>query len=128
MSKLLNFQMRKIKESSAEIFIPTEEKISKKLPVFYNPIMKLNRDITVLLLKQFPPMRLCDPLAGTGIRSIRFAKELKYKSITANDINKRAVDLIKKNMKQNKIKFEVHNKDANILLLESTGLVVQTSC
>ncbi len=121
MSKLLNFPMKKIGEGSAEIFIPSEGKISKKLPVFYNLVMKLNRDITILLLKQFPPMNLCDPLAGTGIRAIRFAKELKYKSITANDINKKAVALIKKNMRHNKVKFEIYNKDANLMILESNG-------
>jgi len=121
MSKLLNFPMEKIKEGSVEIFIPIEKKISKKLPVFYNPVMKFNRDITILLLQQLPPMNLCDPLAGTGIRSIRFAKELKYKSITANDISERSVALIKKNMKLNKTKFEVYNKDANLMLLESKG-------
>ena len=76
-NKSLNFSMKKIKEGSAEIFIPKEGKISKKLPVFYNPIMQLNRDITILLLEQFPPMNLCDPLAASGIRAIRFAKELK---------------------------------------------------
>ena len=90
MSKLLNFLMKKIKEGSAEIFIPRKKKISKQLPVFYNPAMELNRDITILLLQQFPPMNLCDPLAASGIRSIRFAKELKYKSITSNDMNKKA--------------------------------------
>jgi len=121
MSKLLNFSMRKIKEGSAEIFVPKEEKISKKLPVFYNPIMQLNRDITILLLQQFPSMNLCDPLAGSGVRSIRFAKELKYKSIVANDLNEKAVALIKKNMKHNKVKFELKNEDANIMLLKSKG-------
>ena len=115
------FPLRKIKEGNAEIFIPEEQKISKKLLVFYNPVMKFNRDTTILLLKQFPPLQLCDPLAGTGIRSIRFAKELKNTSITANDINKKAGALIKKNMKQNKVKFIVKNQDANLLLLESSG-------
>src|SRR3989338_6602377 len=110
-----------IKEGSAEVFAPKEKKISKKLPVFYNEVMKLNRDITILLLQQFPPLNICDPLAATGIRAIRFAKELKFKSIIANDISKRAVTLIKKNMRLNKVKFEVKNKDANILLLESKG-------
>lgn len=110
-----------IKEASAEIYAPKEKKISKKLPVFYNPIMKLNRDITMLLLQQFPNLNICDPLAATGVRSIRFAKELKYKSIIANDISKKAFSLIKKNMKLNKVKFEIKNKDANILLLESKG-------
>jgi len=121
MSNFLNFPIEKIKEGSVEIFIPREKKISKQLPVFYNPAMKLNRDITILLLQQFPPMNLCDPLAASGIRAIRFAKELKYKSITANDMNKKAVALIKKNMRYNKVNFEVYNKDANLLLLESFG-------
>ncbi len=110
-----------IKEASAEIYVSKERKISKKLPVFYNPIMKLNRDITILLLQQFPNLNICDPLAASGVRSIRFAKELKYKSILENDIIKKAFDLIKKNMKINKVKFEVKKKDANMLLLESKG-------
>tara|TARA_Y100000294_G_scaffold174977_1_gene194092 strand:+ start:2694 stop:3809 length:1116 start_codon:yes stop_codon:yes gene_type:complete len=113
--------MKKIKEGSAEIYVPSQKKISKKLPVFYNPIMKLNRDMTILLLRQFPAMNLCDPLAGTGIRAIRFAKELKYKSIVANDISEKAVALIKKNIKHNKVKFKVYNKDANLMLLELKG-------
>tara|TARA_B100000315_G_scaffold247096_2_gene275313 strand:- start:7711 stop:8856 length:1146 start_codon:yes stop_codon:yes gene_type:complete len=121
MSKLLNFSMRKIKEGFAEIFVPKEEKISKKLPVFYNPIMQLNRDITILLLQQFSPMNLCDPLAGSGIRAIRFTKELKYKSIIANDLNEKATALIKKNMRHNKVKFVIKNEDANVMLLKSKG-------
>ena len=69
-----------VKEGKAVIRIKKAKKISKGMEVFYNPIMKINRDITLLLLQQFPPMNLCDPLAASGIRSIRFAKELKYKS------------------------------------------------
>src|SRR3989338_1247899 len=83
--------------------------------------MKLNRDISILLLQQFPPMNICDLLAGTGIRAIRMAKELKHKSIAANDNNKKAVDLIKKNMGCNKVKFKVYNEDANLFLLSSKG-------
>ena len=110
-----------IKEGSAEILVPVADKISKQMEIFYNPVMKLNRDVAILLLQQFPPMSICDLMAGTGIRAIRFAKELKYKSITANDISKKSVKLIKKNMKLNKVKFEVENKDADIFLLESKG-------
>ena len=86
-----------IKEGSAIIRVKKAEKISKEMEVFYNPVMKLNRDITILLLQQFPPMHLCDPLAASGVRSIRLAKELKYKSIAINDINKKAVKSIKNN-------------------------------
>lgn len=121
MPKKDNFPMRKIKEGSAEVFIPAEEKISKGLPVFYNPAMKLNRDISILLLRQFPPMNICDLLAGTGIRAIRMARELKHKSITANDNNKKAFDLIRKNMARNKAEFKAYNEDANRFLLDSKG-------
>ena len=110
-----------VKEGSAEIFVPVEEKISKKLPVFYNPVMKLNRDITILLLRQFPPLSICDPMAASGIRAIRLTKELSFKSIIANDYNKKSFLLIKKNMKLNNVKFVVKNMDANLLLLNSNG-------
>ena len=110
-----------IEEGSVKAYVHTAEKISKELPVFYNPAMKFNRDISVLLLKQFPPMSLCDLMAASGIRAVRFAKELKFKSLTANDHDKESMKLIKKNMKLNKVSFTVENKDANRLLLESKG-------
>ena len=90
------FMYEIIKEGKAVIRIKKAAKISKAMEVFYNPIMNLNRDITVLLLQQFPPMNICDPLAASGIRSIRFAKELKYKSININDLSKKSVNSIKK--------------------------------
>ncbi|MBI2134898.1 methyltransferase [Candidatus Woesearchaeota archaeon] len=115
------FPLKKIREGSADIFAPQGDKISRELPVFYNPVMKLNRDISILLLQQFPAMNICDLLAGTGIRAIRIAKELSYKSITANDHNKNSFSLIKKNMRYNKVKFSVFNDDANRFLLDSKG-------
>gem|GEM_PF-3242496 len=114
-----------IKEGSAIIRIKKAKKISKEMEVFYNPIMNLNRDIAILLLQQLPPMHLCDPLAASGVRSIRFAKELKYKSIAINDINKKAVKSIKNNLKFNKLnnkkKLKIYNDDANLFLLNSKG-------
>ena len=114
-----------IKEGSAIIRIKKAEKISKEMEVFYNPVMKLNRDITILLLQHFPQMHLCDPLAASGVRSIRLAKELKYKSVAINDINKKAVKSIKNNLKFNKLdnnkKLKVYNADTNLFLLNSQG-------
>lgn len=104
-------------------------KISKKLPVFYNPIMELNRTISVVLLNSINKknLQIALPLAASGIRGIRFLKELKkgkIKCIDMNDYSSQAVKLIKDNLKLNKIKskkVKVHNKDANIFLLESSG-------
>jgi tRNA (guanine26-N2/guanine27-N2)-dimethyltransferase len=127
--------IKKIKEANTIIEAPVGEKISAKLPVFYNPVMKFNRDISVLLLSSVEnkEMQVCDLLAGTGIRSVRFLSELpkeKICSITINDYNKNAAELIKKNIllnkldrkvKDEKIELDVTNSEANLLLMNSTG-------
>ncbi len=116
--------MKKIQEGLAIIEVPEESKISKKLEVFYNPVMKLNRDLTVLLLNSVDnkQMKVADIMAGTGVRSIRLLKELKKGKIErlfANDMN--SSDKIRKNLKINKVKAEVHSEDANLFLAGSAG-------
>jgi tRNA (guanine26-N2/guanine27-N2)-dimethyltransferase len=82
-------------------------KISKKLKVFYNPLMKLNRDISLLVIQSYfeKPIHLCDPMAASGIRELRFLKTIpqKFNTITTGDISKQAIKNIKNNFKQNKI-------------------------
>ncbi len=104
--------------------------VSKDMPVFYNPVMKLNRDITVLLLNSIDKknMQIALPLAATGVRGIRFMLELKkgkIKSISFNDNSTEAVKLIKANLRLNKIKLSkkisVTNLDANLFILNSKG-------
>ncbi|MBW2977980.1 hypothetical protein KY331_03995 [Candidatus Woesearchaeota archaeon] len=118
-----------IQEGKAKVKVPVEKKVSKKLPVFYNPVMKMNRDISVLLLNSVEDknMQIGLPLSGTGVRGVRFLLELKknkIKNISFNDWNKEAVKIIKENLKLNKLKnkkIEIYNQDANLFLLESTG-------
>ncbi|MCH8329132.1 MAG: hypothetical protein IIB81_01925 [Nanoarchaeota archaeon] len=118
-----------IREGKAIIRIKRADKISKQMDVFYNPIMKLNRDISVLLLNSVgnKNMQIALPLAGSGIRGIRFLKELKknkIKSISFNDYSTKAVGSIKNNLKLSKInnkKMTVFNGDANLFLLNSSG-------
>jgi tRNA (guanine26-N2/guanine27-N2)-dimethyltransferase len=124
--------LQKIKEGTITITAPVEEKVSKELPVFYNPAMKFNRDSSILLLKAIEnkDMMVCDLLAGTGIRAIRFLAELpkgKIESITINDNSEEATKLVKKNIAANKkvigkkAAIKTTTKDASILLLESNG-------
>ncbi|MBD3361407.1 tRNA (guanine(10)-N(2))-dimethyltransferase [Candidatus Woesearchaeota archaeon] len=119
-------KVKKLNEADAVFYAGTGS-ISKELKVFYNPVMKLNRDISILLLNSIDKsnMQIADILAGSGIRTIRFAQELKkskIRSIDANDISKTAASLIKKNVRLNNVgKITVHNKDANQFLLESNG-------
>ena len=94
--------LEKIRERSA-IIVAGKGKISKKLEVFYNPVMKLNRDASVLLLNSVEKddMQIALPLAATGIRGIRFLLELKkskIKTISFNDKSEEAVKLVKSNL------------------------------
>ena len=117
-----------IQEGQAKVYVPKEKKISKKLPVFYNPKMGFNRSVSVLILNEIKnkDMKICLPLAGSGVRGIRFLKELKkgkIKEIYFNDNNEKAAELIKKNLSLNKVKnkFYIHNQDANEFLAENKG-------
>jgi tRNA (guanine26-N2/guanine27-N2)-dimethyltransferase len=135
-----------IDEGKAKVKVPKPKKVvSKEMPVFYNPVMKLNRDISVLLLNavENKNMRIADILAASGIRSIRFVKELnkgKINEIHINDYSKESLKLINENLKLNKIKnysiikknqfekinknnkkIKITNMDANLFLLNSTG-------
>ena len=124
--------MKIINEGSVKLKIPEAEKISKEMGVFYNPVMSLNRDISVLLLNSINKnnLQIADLLAATGVRSIRFLKELrknKIKKIYINDYDNDAIKSIKQNLILNKIqyknnrKIELRNEDANLFLLNSTG-------
>jgi tRNA (guanine26-N2/guanine27-N2)-dimethyltransferase len=73
-------------------------------------------------------MRIADILAASGIRSIRFVKELpksKINEIHINDYSRESLKLINENLKINKLnknkKIKVTNEDANLFLLNSTG-------
>ena len=95
-----------------------------KAPVFYNPAMELNRDLAVLTLQTYQrkmgkELSVCEPLAGCGIRSIRFAMEVEgVRKVVINDINPQAAELAKLNVERNNLTehVSVTNEDANLLL------------
>lgn len=91
-----------------EIKIPKYgDKISKKLNVFYNPKMKINRDISLLVINSYfeKQISFCDPMSASGIREIRFLKKIpnKFKKLVVGDISKTAIKDMKKNFMLNKI-------------------------
>jgi tRNA (guanine26-N2/guanine27-N2)-dimethyltransferase len=91
-------------------------KISKKLPVFYNPAKEFDRDISILFLKATGKKKVLDLLAASGARGIRLAKEADAK-VWFNDINNEAVKLIRRNVKLNNIKpLGISNKRADEFL------------
>ncbi|MFZ8855885.1 MAG: N2,N2-dimethylguanosine tRNA methyltransferase, partial [Candidatus Nanopusillus sp.] len=103
------------------------KKLSSKLPVFYNPLMKINRDFTIMILKSYydivkKKFDILDCMAATGIRSIRILKEISevVNKIYINDIKKEAIENIKENLKINNLendeKIIILNKDCRELL------------
>ena len=95
-----------------------------KAPVFYNPVMELNRDISVLALQVYQRMTnkeisICEPLTSSGVRGVRFATEIHGVSkVLINDISMRAVKVAKHNVELSNLeeKVAVKHKDANCLL------------
>ena len=99
--------------------------VHKQMEVFYNPVMASNRNIAILLLNSLPhqKMNLADPLAASGIRSLRFLKELKKEKINhlwVNDVKGNFVRVFKENAKKNNIfmrPITIGNEDASLFLL-----------
>jgi tRNA (guanine26-N2/guanine27-N2)-dimethyltransferase len=101
-----------VKEGKAEIVVEDG--------VFYNPRMKFCRNMDMLVFSRISKdeeVVYLDALAATGIRGIRAALEAEY-TVFFNDKNRKAVELIKKNLQHNGIEAEVFNRDASALMRE----------
>lgn len=115
-------------EESTLLPFSSPEKISKDLDVFFNPIMKFNRDITLDVLKKMDVenIQVGLPLGGSGVRAARILTELPKKCIKAvhcNDRNPLAVKTMQEIVKLNNLdsRFHIHNLDAVEFLQSSKG-------
>jgi len=123
--------MSLITEHSIKIKAELPKVVSAEMEVFYNPVMVSNRNISILLLNSLEKtdLNIADPLAGSGIRSLRFLKELKkgkIKHLYVNDMKETFIQTFKDNAKLNKVKLDknqvvLSQKDANLFLQEQIG-------
>jgi len=127
-----NFPSETVQEGKVKVVVPKLKAFKKqpsdyapsKAPVFYNPVMELNRDIAVLAFQAYQRMvnrdiSICEPLTSSGIRGIRFAAEIHgVKKVVISDISERAIKLAKHNVNLNGLneRVTVQHKDANCLL------------
>ncbi|CAJ0950369.1 unnamed protein product, partial [Mesorhabditis belari] len=76
-------------------------------------------------------IRILDALSATGLRAIRFSKEVPcIASITANDFSENAVESIKKNVELNGLQHLVtpHFGDATMTMMEHRGIDKRFHC
>jgi len=127
-----DFPSEIVREGKVRVLVPKLEAYGvnpsdyapSKAPVFYNPVMEFNRDLTVLAFQAYQRMvgreiSVCDPLTSQGIRGIRFAAEISgVKKVLISDINERAFKLAKHNVQINGFekRVTVKHKDANCVL------------
>lgn len=116
-----------VKEGKVSILIPNPKDYEKNgkfdpswSPIFYNPRMKLNRDISVIIMSIIKPKSIIDALSASGVRGIRYFVEAgNVEKLILNDKNPLATELIKKNLERNGINALVTTRDANSLLYET---------
>jgi len=127
-----DFPTEIVKEGRVRLLVPKlrafvkspSEYAPSKAPVFYNPVMELNRDVAVLALQAYQrtvrrDLVICEPLAGSGAMGVRFAAEVAgVKKVVMADINTKASDLAKRNVELNGLDefVTVEHREANALL------------
>ncbi len=85
---------------------------------FYNPKMKLNRDIGVAMARALGLNEYLDALSASGIRGIRVAREAGVDKVTLNDLSPEACKLMQRNLERNDLACEVTCCNANVLMHE----------
>ncbi|MEM2119134.1 MAG: tRNA (guanine(10)-N(2))-dimethyltransferase, partial [Candidatus Bathyarchaeia archaeon] len=134
-SKLFGFPTETVTEGQARFLVPkldafvksASEYAPSKAPVFYNPVMELNRDFAVIALQAYQKkvcreITVCEPLTGCGLRGTRFAAEVEgIRKVVMGDISSKAVQIARHNIKQNKLEHKavVKHSDVNVLLSAS---------
>ena len=127
-----DYSTETVKEGKVEVVVPKLSAYVKKpsdyapskAPVFYNPIMELNRDLAVLALQVHQKLlgrevSACEPLTGCVLRGVRFAVEVEgIRRVFLNDIKPESSRLARFNAELNNVEdiVEVANEDANLFL------------
>lgn len=125
----LGYPIVEIVEGKVKLILPEaslKSSVPSKTPVFYNPAMARSRDIGVLFVRvceDLPggELSVCDALAGSGVRGLRYLIETsRVGHLVLNDISREAVKLISVNVDVNGVsgRVTIENRDANSLLAD----------
>jgi tRNA (guanine26-N2/guanine27-N2)-dimethyltransferase len=83
---------------------------------FYNPRMRMGRDICVAVARSLGIEEYLDAFSASGIRGLRVAKEAGAARVTLNDASPLAHGIILKNIARNELHCEAVCCNANVLM------------
>jgi len=121
----MDFPTREVREGCASVLVPDSPVLKgpgrrTALP-FYNPAMRVSRDMTVAALSSWlpSPATVLDGLAATGVLGIRTALEAGRVGlhVTWNDLNPRARELIVENTRRNGVDGVIMRDDLRRVLV-----------
>ncbi|WP_459538093.1 tRNA (guanine(10)-N(2))-dimethyltransferase [Methanobrevibacter sp.] len=123
-----DYKIKRIEEGLTKIEFPEFEKVSSDAPVFYNPHMEMNRDLSILAIQVFQKeqdreINICDLFGGSGIRGIRYKNEIDgVGEVSINDISETANEYERHNIELNELSdVEVYQHDASMFLRMKRG-------
>lgn len=122
--KFMTGDYTEVIEGSSKIVLPeyreTKGPSSKDMQVFYNPIMSLNRDFSVLFFTVTNGIeKALDGLAASGVRGIRIVHDAGFKGeMVLNDHSPVAVEIMRKNMQLNHIHMRIESRNLKTLLTQ----------
>ncbi|KAM6186229.1 TRMT1-like protein [Rhynchocyon petersi] len=105
-----------LKEADTDVQVCPNYSIPQKTDSFFNPKMKLNRQLIfctlAALTEERKPLECLDAFGATGIMGLQWAKHLRNAGkVTINDSNENSVTLIQENCHLNKLKVVVDSKE-----------------
>jgi len=125
------FPVEEVVEGAARLLVPIVKQGERepldharsRAAVFYNPLMRLNRDTAVLAVSVLGdrlgrPVDVCEPMCGCGVRGVRLALEAGAGKVTMGDLNPSGVLISEDNARRNGVsdKVSVRFLDANLML------------
>ncbi|XP_054021268.1 TRMT1-like protein isoform X1 [Dryobates pubescens] len=105
-----------LKESATDIRVLPNYSTPQKTDSYFNPKMKLNRQLIfsalAVLAKERTPIECLDAFGATGIMGLQWAKHLRSSvRVTINDCNENSVAMIQENCHLNKMKVKLNTKE-----------------
>ena len=128
----LGFPAVEVVEGLARLLVPQldtstgepMQRLMSEAPVFYNPLMAVNRDTAVMAVRAHTrglgrEATVCEPMCGSGARGVRIALEAEgVGGVTMGDLSPTALTLAQANASRNGVQGRVSLRllDASLLM------------